>query len=54
MRILIDENVPVDVLTVLRAAGHEADSVNFLGWKGVKNGELIGRARGLRTFPDAG
>ena len=45
MRILIDENVPVDVLSVLCAAGHLADSVNFLGWKGVKNGELIGRAR---------
>lgn len=45
MKILLDENVPVDLLPFLRAAGHEAESVNFLGWKGVKNGELLGRAR---------
>ena len=45
MRILLDENVPVEVLPVLRQAGHEADSVNFIGWKGIQNGELIARAQ---------
>ncbi|MGH9845607.1 MAG: DUF5615 family PIN-like protein [Blastocatellia bacterium] len=45
MKILLDENVPVDLLPVLRSAGHEADSVNFLGWKGIKNGELLTRSQ---------
>ena len=45
MRILLDENVPVDVLPVLRARGHEAESVNFLGWKGLKNGDLLARVQ---------
>jgi predicted nuclease of predicted toxin-antitoxin system len=45
MKILLDENVPVDVLFILRGAGHQADSVNFLGWKGLKNGALIQQAQ---------
>jgi predicted nuclease of predicted toxin-antitoxin system len=44
MRILLDENVPVDLLPFLRSAGHAAESVNFIGWKGVKNGDLLTRA----------
>ncbi len=46
MRILLDENVPVDILPVLHGAGIEAQSVNFIGWKRLQNGELIVRARG--------
>ena len=42
---MVDENVPVDLLPVLRAAGHEAESVNFLGWKGLQNGDLIKQAQ---------
>ena len=45
MRILLDENVPVDILPVLRGAGIEAESVNFIGWKRLQNGELVVRAR---------
>lgn len=30
---------------MLRAAGHMAESVNFLGWKGLQNGELLAKAR---------
>jgi predicted nuclease of predicted toxin-antitoxin system len=44
-RILLDENVPVDTLPVLGAAGIEAESVGFIGWKGLQNGELVNRAR---------
>jgi hypothetical protein len=32
-------------LPVLRDAGVEAESVNFIGWKRLQNGELIMRAR---------
>jgi uncharacterized protein DUF5615 len=42
MRILLDENVPVDLLPFLRAAGHTAESVNFVGWKGVKKWRSVG------------
>ena len=45
MRILLDENAPVDLLPFLHSAGHTAESVNFIGWKGVKNGDLLTRAR---------
>jgi predicted nuclease of predicted toxin-antitoxin system len=45
VKILLDENVPVDLLTVLRAAGHVAESVNFLGWKGLQNGDLLAKAQ---------
>lgn len=45
MTILLDENVPVDLLPLLRAAGHDAASVNFLGWKGLKNGDLLKKAQ---------
>lgn len=45
MRVLLDENVPVDIIPILRSAKIEAESVNFLGWKGIQNGELIMRAR---------
>ena len=45
MRILLDENVPIDVLPVLQAAGHDAQSTNFIGLKGFHNGDLLERAR---------
>jgi predicted nuclease of predicted toxin-antitoxin system len=43
MRILLDENVPVDFANLL--AGHAVHTVQGLGWAGVKNGELLRRAR---------
>ena len=42
MRVLLDENVPVDLATLLR--GHEVQTVSGLGWQGLKNGELLQRA----------
>jgi predicted nuclease of predicted toxin-antitoxin system len=41
----IDENVPVDVLEALQASGHDAQSVNFVGMKGLQNGDLLKRAQ---------
>jgi len=42
MRILLDENVPVDFAAELR--GHDVSTVVDLGWSGVLNGELMRRA----------
>ncbi len=44
MRILLDENLPVDLAAEL--AGHEVSTVTALGWKGIKNSELLRRAQG--------
>ena len=44
MRALLDENLPHDLVQAL--AGHEAITVQGLGWSGLKNGELIRRAAG--------
>lgn len=44
MRILLDENFPVDFAKLL--VGHEVTTlhVHNLGWSGIKNGELLRRA----------
>jgi predicted nuclease of predicted toxin-antitoxin system len=42
MRVLLDENVPVELAPLL--VDHLVDSVVGLGWTGVKNGELLRRA----------
>ena len=44
MRVLLDENVPHDLIP--QFAGHEVSTVQGLGWAGVKNGDLLERARG--------
>ena len=43
MRILLDENIPIDFAAELR--GHVVSTVVELGWGGVLNGELMRRAR---------
>lgn len=45
MRILLDENFPVDFANLL--AGHEIITIHRLGWSGIKNGELLRRARNV-------
>ena len=42
MRILLDENFPIDFAKLL--VGHEVATVHSLGWSGIKNGELLRRA----------
>ena len=42
MKLLLDENLPHDLRGEL--AGHETYTVQYLGWSGIKNGELPARA----------
>ena len=44
MRILLDENLPRDLVTEL--TGHQVTTVQAVGWSGTKNGELLRRAHG--------
>ena len=45
MRVLLDENLPHDLIAALPE--HDVLTVQGLGWAGVKNGELLRRASGL-------
>jgi hypothetical protein len=42
VRILLDENIPLDLATEF--PGHHVDTVVSLGWAGVGNGRLLTRA----------
>ena len=42
MRILLDENIPIDL--AIELVGHQVDTVVGLGWAGIANGKLLGRA----------
>ncbi|HYM11423.1 MAG TPA: DUF5615 family PIN-like protein [Bryobacterales bacterium] len=44
MRILLDENIPVDLAPEL--VGHQVDTVTGVGWAGIANGKLLARASG--------
>ena len=44
MRVLLDENLPVDLAAEL--VGHEVATITRLGWQGIKNSELLHRAQG--------
>jgi predicted nuclease of predicted toxin-antitoxin system len=45
MRLILDENLPVSLLDRF-GPEHETDHVERLGWKGLKNGELLRRISG--------
>jgi hypothetical protein len=45
MRLIFDENLPVDLAQSFEPP-HDADHVEELGWKGIKNGDLLGRISG--------
>jgi hypothetical protein len=47
MRVLLDEQLPVDLCPSLR--GHVVDTAVGRGWPGVKNGELMRRMIGYTT-----
>jgi hypothetical protein len=42
MRVLLDENLPVDFAATLTT--HEVETVAGMGWAGINNGELLRRA----------
>lgn len=42
MKVLLDENLPHDFRHEL--SGHEVFTVHYLGWSGMKNGELLAQA----------
>lgn len=42
MKVLLDENLPHELRREL--SGHEVFTVQYMGWSGVKNGLLLGRA----------
>jgi predicted nuclease of predicted toxin-antitoxin system len=42
MKVLLDENLPLDLRHFL--AEHEVFTIAFMGWKGLRNGELLRRA----------
>ena len=44
MRVLLDENLPHDLIAAL--SGHEVSTVQGMGWAGVENGDLLHRASG--------
>jgi predicted nuclease of predicted toxin-antitoxin system len=41
MKILLDENLPIDLKFELEDTDYEIATVNDFGWKGKKNGELL-------------
>lgn len=45
MRVLLDENLPHDLIATL--VGHEVMTVQGLGWAGTLNGALLQRASGV-------
>ena len=45
MRVLLDENVPLQLKALLQA--DLVDSINRIGWKQVSNGALLARMEGL-------
>lgn len=45
MKILIDESLPRQIKQMLM--GHEADTVQEVGWGGIQNGDLIAKAESI-------
>lgn len=45
MKILIDESLPIEVKDAL--AGFDISTVKEMGWRGLKNGELLKRTNEL-------
>ena len=46
MQFKLDENLPVELLLILREAGQEADSVHDEGLVGMPDSEILAQAKG--------
>ncbi len=46
MRVILDEDIPRSLTSLFREGGHDAIHIEDLGWKGIKNGELLDRISG--------
>jgi hypothetical protein len=42
MKLLLDECLPIDLRLLIQ--GHDVFTVAFMGWKGIKNGQLLALA----------
>ena len=42
MKLLLDENLPHELRTFL--GGHQVFTASYMGWTGLRNGELLARA----------
>jgi len=45
MKFKLDENLPVEILSTLRGAGHEADSVHDEGLVGMPDPQILARVK---------
>ncbi len=46
MRLVLDEDLPRDLVPHFEAGGHHVVHVEDLGWKGIRNSELLRRISG--------
>lgn len=46
MRLILDEDLPRDLISHFRTDDHEVVHVEDLGWKGIRNSELLRRISG--------
>ncbi len=46
MRMILDEDLPRDLVAAFRQHGHDVVHVEDLGWKGIRNGDLLTRISG--------
>lgn len=46
MKLILDEDLPRDLLTAFKRIDHDVVHVEDLGWKGIRNGDLLSRISG--------
>jgi predicted nuclease of predicted toxin-antitoxin system len=46
MKLILDEDLPHDLLKAFKGTDHEVVHVEDLGWKGIRNGDLLRRISG--------